>query len=62
MNNRLRNQQVTKRPRIVVHDGSYKLEWLGHHSGEPCAVGYKSLADAINYGNVLSHLYNRDAQ
>jgi len=61
MSKRLRHQEVTKRPRVIVDGSSYKLEWLGQYSGAPCAVGYESLADAINYGNVLSHLYNRDA-
>lgn len=61
MKNRLRNQEVTKRPRVVVNGDSFKLEWLGHYSGEPCAIGYRTLVEAINYGNVLAHLYNKDA-
>ncbi|UXM90906.1 hypothetical protein [Paenarthrobacter sp. JL.01a] len=61
MSKRLRHQEVTKRPRVIVNGGSYKLEWLGHHSGQAVAVGYSTLGEAIDYGRVLAHLYNRDA-
>jgi len=61
MSNRLRNQEVTARPRVIVNGGAFKLEWLGHYSGQPVAAGYLTLSDAIDYGNVLAHLYNKDA-
>lgn len=61
MSKRLRHQEVTKRPRVIVNGSSYKLEWLGHYSGQPVAVGYATLEEAITYGHTLAHLYNRDA-
>ena len=61
MSTRLRNQEVTARPRITTDGGTFKLEWLGHHSGQAVAVGYANLVEAIEYGHVLAHLYNRDA-
>lgn len=61
MSKRLRNQEVTKRPRVIVNGGSYKLEWLGHYSKQTVAVVYPDLGDAIDYGRVLAHLYNRGA-
>lgn len=61
MKNRLRNQEVTKRPRVVVNGHAFKLEWLGNYSGQPVATGFETLGEAIDYGNVLAHLYNKDA-
>ena len=61
MSRRLRDQEVTKRPRVVLNGGLYELEWLGHHSGQAVSVKYPSLGDAIDYGRVLAHLYNGDA-
>ena len=61
MSKRLRHQPITKRPRVVVNGNAFKLEWIGHYSGEPVAVGYATLGEAIDYGRILAHLYNRDA-
>ena len=47
MSNRLRNTELTTKPRVIVDGGEYKVQWLGNYSGQACEYAYPNLGDAI---------------
>lgn len=59
MSNRLRNQEVTAKPRITVNGGSYSIDWIGAITGEHCGVGHKTFEGAIYAANMMAR-YNAE--
>ena len=54
MSNRLRNQELTGRPRVIADAGEYKVQWVGRYSGDKCEYSYPNLGDAINAANNIT--------
>ena len=54
MNQRLRNQEVTAKPRIIAYAGTFKVEWFGAHVKTECAAGFKAFDDAVKFANTMA--------
>lgn len=54
MKNRLRNQQVTVKPRIVANDGTFKVEYYGMIVKDHCATGWTTFEQAVEYANRVA--------
>lgn len=54
MSNRLRNQELTGRPRVIAEAGEYKVQWLGRYSGDNCEYRFGTLGDALGLANQLA--------
>lgn len=51
---RLRHQPVTVKPRIVVNDRTFKVEYFGRIVQEHVAAGYPTFEQAIEYANKVA--------
>lgn len=54
MSNRLRNQEVTAKPRIVVNGASFKVEWFGSHVKQHCSAGFQTFESAVQFANTMA--------
>lgn len=59
MSQRLRNQPVTVKPRIIVNGGSFKVEWWGKVTDQHCAIRAASFGLAVQLATSMAH-GNRD--
>lgn len=59
MSTRLRNQEVTARPRIIADAGEYTVQWLGKYTGQFCEFSYPNLGAALSVANNVATA-NRD--
>ncbi|MDQ0100492.1 hypothetical protein J2T10_000111 [Paenarthrobacter nicotinovorans] len=51
---RLRDQEVTAKPRIVVRSASFDVEYLGKVHGGKCTMPCLSLDDAMEYAFMVA--------
>uniref|UniRef100_UPI003F494B10 hypothetical protein n=1 Tax=Arthrobacter silvisoli TaxID=2291022 RepID=UPI003F494B10 len=54
MNTRLRNQEVTVKPRIVVNGDSFKVEYFGRITKQQISVGHPTHESALAHANMLA--------
>lgn len=54
MSNRLRNQELTGRPRVITEAGEFKVQWVGRYSGSDCEYRLQNFGDAIGLANHLA--------
>ena len=59
MNQRLRNQEVTAKPRITVNGASFKVEWWGKITDQHCAIGVPTFGLAVQLASSMAR-GNRD--
>ena len=59
MNQRLRNQEVTAKPRITVNGGSFKVEWWGKVTDQHCVIGVATFGLAVQLATSMAR-GNRD--
>jgi hypothetical protein len=57
MSTRLRNQEVTNKPRVIIHGDSFKVEWFGRNIQEHCAIGMPTFESAIKFANKVARNY-----
>lgn len=57
---RLRNQPVTVKPRIIVNGNAFKVERWGAHVKEHVASGFPTFEKAIEHANRVAPLYYRE--
>lgn len=54
---RLRDQEVTVKPRIVVHGAGFDVEYLGKTTGRKCVMPCQTLTEAVEYAYVVARRY-----
>lgn len=54
MKTRIRTQQVTVKPRVIVNGDSFKVEYFGPITKGHCGTNYPTLKSAIEYANSVA--------
>lgn len=54
MKTRIRTQQVTVKPRVIVNGDSFKVEYFGPITKGDCGTSYPTLEAAIEYANSVA--------
>lgn len=54
MSKRLRDQEVTVKPRIIVRNGGFDVEYLGKTLGKKCVMPTQELSNAVAYSNMVA--------
>lgn len=57
MSKRLRYQEVTVKPRILVRPGGFDVEHLGKATGNKCVMPCQTLDEAVGYAYVVASRY-----
>ncbi|MEQ4566223.1 hypothetical protein [Paenarthrobacter sp. CAP02] len=57
MSNRLRNQELTGRPRVIADAGEYKVQWVGKYSGQACEYSYPNFSDAFRAAHNIGYAH-----
>ena len=57
MQQRLRNQPVTVKPRVTVNGGAFKVDYFGPHVKEHCGTGHPTFQAAIEAANRVARRY-----